>query len=146
MCQPRRFLRRYAPYIFWQFTKEGQEGSCSCRVCQPIGFITWWCRHCRCRVAGIPDGARGGSEWCGGAVSAVRGAAGGAGGGAAAPGGALPARQPAVPGGVVRASLRAPQLGAQPHAHQASPPVGRDENSQVELWVGRLEPAPIGRH
>lgn len=79
------------------------------------------------------------------AVPAVRGAAGVAGAGAAPPGRALPARQPRVPRGLVRAVLRAPQLSAQPHADQAPPPVGENENVEVELWLGELRPhRPIG--
>lgn len=87
-------------------------------------------------MAGVPGGGGGGVGRA--AVPAVLGGAGVAGAGAAAPGGALPARQPGVPGGVVRALLRAPQLRAQPHAHQAPPPVGAHEDAQVELRLGQL--------
>lgn len=115
--------------------------------------VIWCCRHCRCRGAGRVGkagdrrGGRGGrgegrGRGRGGdgaaAVPAVRLRAGLAGGGAAAPGRALPARQPRVPGGQLRALLRAPQLRAQPHAHQAPPPVGAHEDAQVELRLGRL--------
>lgn len=71
-------------------------------------------------------------------MPAVPGGAGVAGAGAAPPGGPLPARQSRVPGGQLRALLRAPQLRAQPHAHQAPPPVGEDENFEVELRLGQL--------
>lgn len=71
-------------------------------------------------------------------MPAVPGGAAVAGAGAAPPGGALPARQPGVPGGQLRQVLRAPQLRAQPHADEAPPPVGENENFEVELWLGQL--------
>lgn len=69
----------------------------------------------------------------------VPGAAGRAGGGAAPPRGALPARLAAVPRQLLRALLRAPQLRAQPHEDQAPPAVGKNEDVEVELWMGHVE-------
>lgn len=60
-----------------------------------------------------------------------RGAAGRT-GGPGSPGGALPAGQSAVPGGRLQPPLRAPQLCQEPHEDQAPPPVGGDENVEVE--------------
>lgn len=131
------------------------------RICQPfIVEVIWCCRHCRCRGAGrvgkagdrrirrgerwrervakVPGGAGRGRGRGRAAVPAVLRGAAVAGAGAAAPGGALPARQPRVPRGRLRALLRAPQLRAQPHADQAPPPVGEDENAQMELRLGQL--------
>lgn len=123
--------------------------------------VIWCCRHCRCRGAGRVGKAgdrrrgrgRGGAGRARGrgggrgaaAVPAVRRGAGLAGGGAAPPGRALPARQPRVPGGQLCALLRAPQLRAQPHAHQAPAPVGAHEDAQVELRLGRLGGPVRGR-